>query len=64
MTEKEDLAMKNQRSFGLEFKRQVVEELLSGESSAAQLCRRRNIGATAKFEFSAAACWSIAKTRE
>ena len=25
-------AMRNQRSFSLEFKRQVVEELLSGES--------------------------------
>jgi transposase-like protein len=27
----------------LEFKRQVVEELLSGESRPAQLCRRHNI---------------------
>jgi transposase-like protein len=35
--------MRNQRSFSLEFKRQVVEEFLSGESSAAQLCRRYNI---------------------
>ena len=35
--------MKNQRKFSLEFKRQVVEELLSGESSSAQLCRRYNI---------------------
>ncbi len=35
--------MKNQRTFRLEFKRQVVEELLSGESGAAQLCRRHNI---------------------
>jgi transposase-like protein len=32
--------MKNQRSFSLEFKRQAVEELLSGESRPAQLCRR------------------------
>lgn len=46
MTEKEDLAMKNQRSFSLEFKRQVVEELLSGESGTAQLCRRYNIGSS------------------
>ena len=35
--------MANQRSFSLEFKRQVVEELLSGESRPAQLCRRHNI---------------------
>ncbi len=35
--------MRNQRSFSLEFKRQIVEELLSGTSSAAQLCRRYNI---------------------
>jgi len=35
--------MKNQRSFSLEFKRQVVEELLSGESRPAQICRRYNI---------------------
>lgn len=37
-------AMRNQRSFSLEFKRQVVQELLSGESGPAQLCRRHNIG--------------------
>jgi transposase len=36
--------MSNQRSFSLEFKRQIVQELLSGESRAAQLCRRHNIG--------------------
>ena len=35
--------MRNQRSFSLEFKRQVVEELLSDESRPAQLCRRYNI---------------------
>ncbi len=35
--------MRNQRAFSLEFKRQVVEELLSGESRPAQLCRRYNI---------------------
>ena len=43
MEERKDLAMRNQRSFSLEFKRQVVEELLSGESRPAQLCRRYNI---------------------
>jgi transposase-like protein len=32
--------MRNQRSFSIEFKRQVIEELLSGESRPAQLCRR------------------------
>lgn len=35
--------MRNQRNFSLEFKRQVVEEFLSGESGAAQLCRKYNI---------------------
>ena len=35
--------MGNQRTFSLEFKRQVIEELLSGESGPAQLCRRHNI---------------------
>jgi transposase-like protein len=35
--------MRNQRRFSLEFKRQVVEELLSGQSRPAQLCRRYNI---------------------
>jgi len=35
--------MRNQRSFSLEFKRRVVEELMSGESRPAQLCRRYNI---------------------
>ena len=35
--------MINRRTFSQEFKRQVVEELLSGESSAAQLCRRYTI---------------------
>ena len=35
--------MRNQRSYSLEFKRQVIEELLSGESGPAQLCRWYNI---------------------
>ncbi|MEK7354781.1 MAG: transposase [Chloroflexota bacterium] len=35
--------MRNQRSFSLEFKRQVIEELLSGASRPAQLCRRYDI---------------------
>jgi transposase-like protein len=40
---RKDFAMKNQRTFSLEFKRQVVEEFLSGENGAAQLCRKYNI---------------------
>jgi transposase-like protein len=35
--------MKNQRRFSLDFKRQVVEELISEESRPAQLCRRHDI---------------------
>ena len=32
MRDRKDLAMRNQRSFSIEFKSKVVEELLSGES--------------------------------
>jgi len=35
--------MSKQRKFSTEFKRQVVEEYLSGVSTAAQLCRRHSI---------------------
>jgi transposase len=35
--------MSRQRRFPVELKRQVVEELLSGITSPAQLCRRHNI---------------------
>ena len=45
------LAMRNQRSFSLEFKRQVVEELLSGESRPAQLCRRHNISSSLLYHW-------------
>ena len=38
--------MRNQRSFNVEFKRQVIEELLSEESRPAQLCRRYNISSS------------------
>ena len=41
--DRKDLAMRNRRSFSVEFKRQIVEELLSGESGPAQVCRRHNI---------------------
>jgi len=37
-----DLAMKKQMSLSVEFKRQIIEELLSGESSPRQLSRRYN----------------------
>jgi len=43
---RKDLAIRNQRSFSLEFKRRVIEELLSGESRPAQLCRRYNISSS------------------
>jgi len=44
MEERKDPAMRNRRSFNVEFKRQVIEELLSGESRPAQICRCYNIG--------------------
>ncbi len=43
--------MRNQRSFSLEFKRQVVEELLSGKSRPAQLCRRYNISSSVLYHW-------------
>ena len=43
--------MRNQRSFSVELKRQVVEELLSGQSSTAQLCRRHNIGSSLLYHW-------------
>jgi transposase len=51
MKEKEDLAMRNQRVFSLEFKRQVVEELLSGENGAGQLCRRYSLGSSLLYHW-------------
>ena len=51
MRDRKDLAMRNQRSFSLEFKRGVVEELLSGESSPAQLCRRYNISSSLLYHW-------------
>ena len=35
--------MRKQRSFSPEFKRQIIEELLSGVSTPAQMCRRHEI---------------------
>jgi len=43
MEDRKDFAMRNQRNFSVEFKRQVVEEVMSGESRPAQICRRYNI---------------------
>ena len=43
--------MRNQRSFSLEFKRHVVEELMSGESRPAQLCRRHNITSSVLYHW-------------
>jgi transposase len=43
--------MRNQRSFSLEFKRWVVEELMSGESRPAQLCRRYNITSSVLYHW-------------
>ena len=43
--------MRNQRSFSLEFKRRVVEELMSGESRPAQLCRRYNMTSSVLYHW-------------
>ena len=43
--------MRKQRSFSLEFKRQVVEEFMSGESRPAQLCRRYNITSSVLYHW-------------
>ena len=51
MEDRKDLAMRNQRSFSIEFKRQVVEDLLSEESRPAQLCRRHNISASLLYHW-------------
>jgi transposase len=40
---RKDLVMRPQRRFSVEFKRSVIEELLSESSSTAQICRRYNI---------------------
>ena len=43
--------MRNRRVFSLEFKRQLIEELLSGQSSAVQICRRHNIGSSLLYHW-------------
>ena len=51
MKDRKHLAMRNQRSFSIEFKRQLVEELLSEESRPTQLCRRHNISASLLYHW-------------
>jgi transposase len=51
MKEREDPAMRNQRTFSLEFKRQVVEELLSGQRRPAQVCRRYEISSSLLYHW-------------
>jgi transposase len=46
-----DLVMRKQRTFTAEFKRGVVEELLSGVSRPAQICRRHNISSSLLYRW-------------
>ena len=48
---RKDFAMRNQRRFSIEFKSQVINDLLSGESSPAQLCRRYNISSSLLYHW-------------
>ena len=43
--------MRNQRSFSLEFKREVIQELLSGDVTPAQLCRRHSISSSLLYHW-------------
>ena len=43
--------MKKYRTFSPEFKRQLIEELLSGSSTAAQLSRRHQISSSLLFHW-------------
>ena len=43
--------MRNQRTFSAEFKRQVVEERLSGVSTAAPLCRRHQLSSSLLYHW-------------
>ena len=43
--------MRTQRSFSVEFKRQVIQELLSEESPPAKLCRRYNISSSLVYHW-------------
>ncbi len=48
---RKDFAMRNQRHFSIEFKMQVIQDLLSSESSPAQLCRRYNISSSLLYHW-------------
>lgn len=43
--------MRSQRSFSLEFKRQIIQELLSGESGPAQLCWRHGLSSSLLYHW-------------
>ena len=43
--------MRKQRTFTAEFKRRMVEELLSGLSRPAQICRRHNISSSLLYRW-------------
>jgi transposase len=49
--QRKDLAMRRQRRYSLEFKRQVVEELLSCQSRPAQICRRYEISSSLLYHW-------------
>ncbi len=51
MEDRKDFAMRNQRNFSVEFKRQVVEDVMSGESRPAQICRRYNISSSLLYHW-------------
>ncbi len=51
MGDRKDLAMRNQISFSVEFKKQAVEELLNGESRPAQICHRYNISSSLLYHW-------------
>jgi transposase-like protein len=49
--QRKDLAMRRQRRYSLEFKRQAVEELLSGQSRPAQICRRYELSSSLLYHW-------------
>ena len=49
--ERKDPALSNHGTFNVEFKCHVVEELLSGESHPAHLCRRYNISSSLLYHW-------------
>ena len=61
--DRKDLAMRNQRSFSLEFRRQVAEELLSDESQSARLCQRYNISSSVLYHLKKQYRWKSYKSK-